>query len=64
MSSELTVVIKSEDRTYRQKFLIYEQYTVSEDDPVINACKQEARKQFDGQPDSVQIKIHMEMETD
>jgi hypothetical protein len=33
--TELTVILKDADRTYRQKFLIYEAYSMSEDDPVI-----------------------------
>lgn len=60
--SELTVVLKSEDRTYRQKFLIYEDYLVSLEDPIILQCIEDAKKTFEGEPDSIQIKIHMEMQ--
>lgn len=60
--NELTVILKDSDRTYRQKFLIYEQYTMSDDDPVIRMCIDEARKNFEGDPESIQIKIHMEIQ--
>ena len=60
--SELTVVLKSEDRTYLQKFLIYEDYLVSLEDPIILQCIEDAKKTFEGEPDSIQIKIHMEMQ--
>jgi len=59
--SELTVILKDSDRTCRQKFLVYENYTVSADDPVIIACMQEAKKSFEGQPETIQIKIHLEI---
>ena len=60
--NELTVILKDSDRTYRQKFLIYEQYTMSDDDPVIRMCIDEAKKNFEGDPESIQIKIHMEIQ--
>ena len=59
--TELTVIFKDEDKTYRQKFLLYETYTVSEYDAVILRCIEEARRNFDGETDTVQIKIHMEI---
>ena len=60
--SELTVILKDEERTYRHKFIIYENYTVTHDDPVILQCIDEAMKNFEGIPDEVQIKIHMEIQ--
>lgn len=60
--SELTVILKDSDRTYRQKFLIYEDYAVSQDHPVIRMCIDEARKNFEGEPENVQIKIHLEIQ--
>lgn len=59
--TELTVIFKDEDKTYRQKFLLYDVYTVSEGDAVILRCIEEARKNFDGETDTIQIKIHMEI---
>lgn len=59
--TELTVILKDPERTYRQKFLIYEDYSTSAEDPVILRCIDEARKNFDGDPETVQIKIHMEI---
>ena len=60
--TELTVILKDSDRTYRQQFLVYEQYSVSEDDPVILACIEQAKKNFQGDPETVQIKIHLEIQ--
>jgi hypothetical protein len=59
--NELTVILKDSERTYRHKFLLYEEYTVSITDPVILLCIEEAKKSFVGEPESIQIKIHMEV---
>ncbi len=60
--NELTVILKDSDRTYRQKFLVYEAYQVSCEDPVILKCIDEARKNFEGDPENIQIKIHLEFQ--
>ncbi len=60
--TELTVILKDSDRTYRQKFVVYEQYTVSDCDPVILKCIEDARKNFDGEPEEIQVKIHLEIQ--
>ena len=60
--SELTVILKDSERTYRQKFLIYEDYTISEDDALIRMCVEEAKKNFIGDPESIEIKIHLEFQ--
>lgn len=59
--NELTVILKDSDRTYRQKFLVYESYTVSDEDPVILSCIDKAKENFDGEPDEIQVKIHLEI---
>jgi len=60
--SELTVILKDESRTYRQKFLVYNEFLVSENDPEINKCIAEAKKNFDGDPDEVTIRISLEIQ--
>ncbi len=60
--SELTVILKDSDRTYRQKFLVYDLYSVVDDDPIILRCIEEAKKNFDGEPENIQIKIHFEIQ--
>lgn len=59
--SELTVVLKDSERTYKQKFLIYSSYKVNAQDEQIQFCISEAKKNFVGKPEEVQIKIHMEV---
>jgi len=60
--SELTVVLKDSDRTYRQKFLSYENYSISDQDPLILSCIEQAKKNFEGEPESVEVKIHLEIQ--
>lgn len=60
--SELTVVLKDESRTYRQKFLIYDPYTISFDDPNILQCVLEAKKNFDGDPSDIIIKVNFQVQ--
>ena len=60
--SELTVILKDSERTYRQKFLVYEAYCPAHDDPLIMRCILEAKKNFDGEPEDINIKIHLEIQ--
>ena len=60
--SELTVILKDPERTYRQKFLCYENYHVNENDPFIIKCIEEAKKNFEGEPEEINIKIHLEIQ--
>lgn len=60
--SELTVILKDPERTYRQKFLCYEDYHVSENDPFILKCIEEAKKNFEGEPEEINVKIHLEIQ--
>lgn len=60
--SELTVILKDDHRTYRQKFLMYADYHVHISDPEVITCILEAKKNFEGDPDSIKIKISMEVQ--
>ena len=56
--SELTVILKDESRTYRQKFLIYDLYSILHQDPKILECIELAKKNFEGEPDDIIIRIN------
>lgn len=55
--SEVTVILKDESRTIRQKHLVYETVTTAPDDPIIASLVKETRKNFDGTPTEVSVKI-------
>jgi len=57
---EFTVILKDDRRTYRQKFLVYENiYAMPEDENILE-CIEEAKKNFVGEPDEITIKINLE----
>lgn len=58
---ELTVILKDSERTYKHKFPLYEVVTVSQDDPHIRACIKEAKDIFVSEPESITVKIHLEV---
>lgn len=59
MSSELTVIIKDDEKTLRTKYIIYEPYTVDQDDPIINKYVEQCKRNFDGTPTDVIVKINL-----
>jgi hypothetical protein len=59
--SEVVVILKDSERTYRQKFLSYSEFTVNENDSYILKCVEEAKKNFDGEPEEVVVKITLEI---
>lgn len=62
MPSEICVIIKDPEKTLRKKFLIYDIYTVDENDPVITDCIKETLENFDGEPMNIKINITMVIE--
>ena len=61
MPIELTVTIKDSERSYKQKFLVYEDVAFSEDDKIIQQCINEAKVNFKGEPEDVIIGAKMVM---
>jgi len=57
--SEITVIVKDDEKTLRTKSLIYESYTVDEADPILKECIDRTVKEFNGDPTDIQIKISM-----
>lgn len=53
---ELTVVLKDSERTYRHKFLIYEDVTMTPYDAIVQECIREARLSFKDVPEDIIIK--------
>ena len=56
MSCELTVTIKGEERTYKQNFLLYEEFKWSEEDPIIKQCVEEALANAKIEPDDIKVR--------
>ncbi len=59
--SVLTVIVKDSDRTMRKKFLLYDVYEISANDPVIGRCIAETIDGFKGTPEKVTIRISFDL---
>lgn len=57
----LTVILKDAERSYRQKFLIYEAITLVHTDQTIIDCVKEAKVNFQGDPEEYQIRASFEL---
>lgn len=56
---ELTVILKDEERTYKQKFLVYERIDLWHDSEIIKSYIKQAEAGFKAQATDVQIKVSM-----
>lgn len=61
MVSEIKVLIKDDEKRMTKKFLIYEIFQASEDDPTIKKCIDETLENFDGQPEDITVNIKIEI---
>jgi len=62
MPSEVSIIVKNEEKRQTNKHLVYEDYQVKVDDPILAMFINEAIKEFNATPDSVKIKINMEVQ--
>lgn len=62
MVSELSVIIKDDEKRLTKDFLEYEVFTVDENDPVIQRVLKETLDNFDGEPSDIDIKIKMKIQ--
>lgn len=58
---ELTVILKCEDSTYKQKFLCYDEVMLKQDSIELLKYVDEARKLCGFEPQDVKIRISMEI---
>lgn len=56
--SEITVILKDSERTLRQKFLAYDVITTDDNDPFVSECINNAKKNFNGDPEEISIRIN------
>lgn len=59
---ELTVSFKSEESTFKQKFLLYETFSLKDDDPVVKKCIHEALQNAKIEPDSIKVRALLVVE--
>lgn len=54
---EIVICLKDEDKTLREKFLVYDDVLADSEHPIIKNCIQKALENFKGKPDDVSVKI-------
>ncbi len=59
MLSEVTVILKDEEKTLRSKFLCYETYTVDPDNEILKDYIKQSLKTFGNQPEDIIVTIKM-----
>lgn len=59
MVSELTIIVKDDEKSLKCKSLIHDPYCVDDSDPVIAQAISQALKEFQGEPTDINIKINM-----
>lgn len=61
MVTEITVSVKGEDRTYKQNFLVYEQVTWNDSDPVLKKCINEALSNAKIEPEKIVVRARLDI---
>jgi len=55
-AKEITVTIKGSESSYKQKFLVYENVSWEENDPVIRKCIDEALQNAKIEPEDIKVR--------
>ena len=56
LTTEITVTLKDEERTYKEKFILYDLVMFTTDCPILKACVEKAKEGFKGNPDEILVK--------
>lgn len=56
-ATELKVVFKGEDWTFNKKFLVYEEFTLKDQDPKVQECIKDAQDCIKLTPEDVSFRI-------
>jgi len=57
MPQEVTVIIKGDESTYRQKFLCYDPITIEHGSPILKDLVEQARESYKGEVEEIKIRI-------
>jgi hypothetical protein len=59
--SEITVIVKDEEKSLRAKYLIYDVYEVTTENPIIKDCIAKTLENFGAEPTDVNLRIKLEI---
>lgn len=58
-STELTITVRDEERSYKTKHLLYVPYSLQSDDPLIKDLIAKALVEFNGEPTDVKLRASL-----
>lgn len=59
---EVTVSIKNSEQTYKEKFLIYDNFSLDQNDPIVKNCVEEAISHFKGEIEKIVLRVRMDIQ--
>lgn len=59
---ELTVSLKNDEQTFKKKYLIYDKFTMDENDPIVKDCIEDAISQIKSTVDSIVIRCRLDIQ--
>jgi len=57
--SEITIILKSDEMTYKEKFLSYDTYSMSLDDPYLKDLIEQVKAKVKFSPHEIIVKVSM-----
>lgn len=61
MAVELTISVKGEDSTYKQKFLVYEDFKMKHDDRLLKKLIKEAMENAKIEPEDIKVRAMIQV---
>ena len=61
MVCEINVTLKDDETKLTKSFLVYDDIQANQNDPVIKDCIEQTMKIFGNEPDSIAVKIDIEV---
>ncbi len=59
--TEITITIKDDEKSVKAKYLIYENFMITQDDPIICSCVAKTLESFHGEPEEVRVRINFSL---
>lgn len=60
--TELTVTIKNPEASYKQKFMLYEPYQLTSDDPIVKKCIDETLANSKLEPEDISVRVFLSIQ--
>ena len=56
LTTEITITLKDAERTFKEKFVLYDKVMMTLDCPILQACVEKAKEGFKGNPTEILVK--------